>query len=124
MAKQVIILERQGPGSFRVALWAPVPAERQRFYVNAAAVSAFKDATQAETDAIRAGQVAEKVDILSVSGAPNQATLDAAAERAFADWNRDVQNDNPWARYGTFFDPTAGGWNRRTVAVITPPVDK
>ena len=67
MAQTIIILDQEGLPSdlnYRVAFWLDVPMARQRFYANAAAVSAFVDATAAELAALKAEHGATTMDQL------------------------------------------------------------
>ncbi len=112
MAKKIIILERlsEGDTGFRYALWAIVPATRQSFYANAAFQSQYKSASAAETTALQAGQVAEKVGtiVLSASPAPTLASVQTELVNRFNTFQNNVTNVNQWNQYGAFWDGT--GW--------------
>jgi hypothetical protein len=122
MARQIIVLERIDPDNaginrFRVAYWLTVPAARQSFYANAAAVSAVKDGsvTQAETDALRNGSVLEQ--IVDFQAQPGR-TLAQVQSDLVADYAR-VQaalnaNAGLYQRYGSYYDGTA--WTVKNIA--------
>ena len=111
-AKQVIILDKQSPGRFKVALWADVPTARQPFYADTDKVSEWTGATVSDNDALKAGQVVERVittALLPSAGIPEVKT---ALENQWADFQVDINSENPWNRYGTFWNGTswtAGG---------------
>lgn len=114
--KEIIILEQVkrdgGAIELRYAMWATVPAARQPFYANAAFVSAYKDADTNETTALRNGSVTEKVATGTWPSGTSSATIRTNLESIWAAFNTDVQNNNPWNRYGSFWDGTtwtAGG---------------
>lgn len=114
MPKRIIVLERdtERPISLRFVLWADVPVARQAFFADANKVSAYLGATQPETDALRAGQVAELVDTLRLPQGTSLANIRAALITAFNRWQSVVTNDNAYDFYGTFWDGstwTAGG---------------
>ena len=111
--KKVIILERLEDGrSFRYALWADVPAARQSFYREAGKKSQWTGASLVENAAIEAGQVIEKVDVISREGA----AVDIQREllTRWQEFQQEVNRRNPWVRYGVFCDGvvwTGGGIN-------------
>ena len=115
--KQIIILDRldlPSDNSFRYALWAAVPVSRQSFYANATAVSAWSGASTAENTAIQAGQIVEKVDHFSAPAGTTIAQIQAILIAAWNVWQNHITNENPWSRYGTFFDGTT--WTAAGVA--------
>ncbi len=117
MARKIIILERVNIPSdqdFRVAFWLDVPAARQPFHANPAAVSAVKDATQAEVDAIKAGAVVEETHVVPARSNATQAALLAALVTRYNARQAEFTARNPWARYGSFWDGSA--WTAVTVA--------
>lgn len=118
MAQSIILLDQAGlpsDATYRVVFWLDVPAARQRFYANAAAKSAFLDASQAELDAIRAGQIVEVVEpIVRVAGTP-MATVKRAARDRIAALQSDLNAQNPFNRYGTRWAQDSG-WVDVTVA--------
>jgi hypothetical protein len=117
MARKIIILDRINMPSdqdFRVAFWLDVSAPRQPFHANPAAVSAVKDATVAELDAIKAGAVVEEIVTVPARANVNQATLLAALVTRYTARQAEFTARNPWARYGSFWDGSA--WTGVTVA--------
>lgn len=111
MAKRVIVLDRNdgSPVSFRVAYWFPVAAARQSYYARAGAKSAWKDATQAENDAIAAGQVFEVVEPHEIPAGANLAQIEAELEAIWTAKNTAFANSNVPNRYGSFWDGV--DWN-------------
>lgn len=120
MTQAIIIMEQTGMPSdlnYNVLFWLDVPAARQAYYAKkqAAALSAYPFAIQAEIDAIRAGQIVEVVEsIPRVVGTP-LATVKQAARDRLAALQSDLNTNNPYNRYGTRW--TQGiGWTDVTVA--------
>lgn len=123
ITKRVIILERlspQTPGptesiQFRYLMWADVPAARQPFYAQkqAAMVSAWKDAAQADTTALQSGAVTEFVDIIPVAPGTSLVSVEALLQSIWTAFQARITAENPWQRYGSFMDTTntwtAGG---------------
>lgn len=114
MAQTIIFMEQTGMPSdlnYRVVFWLDVPAARQAYYAKkqAASVSAYREASQAETDAIRAGQIIEVVETIPrVAGTPLSTVKQAARDRLSA-LQADLLANNPFNRYGTRWTQ-AGGW--------------
>ena len=106
MAKRVIVLEKQGPGQFRVAYWLAVPASRQPFYANPAATSQWKDASGAEVAQLQSGEVREVVETYSSEGAPTLSLVQAAFEERWTNLQAETTVYNPWLRYGSYWDGT------------------
>lgn len=120
MTQAIIIMEQTGLPSdlnYKVLFWLDVPSARQPYYAKrqAAAVSAYPFAIQAEIDAIRAGQIVEVVEpIPRVAGTPLATVKQAARDRLTA-LQSDLNANNPYNRYGTRW--TQGvGWVDVTVA--------
>lgn len=117
MAQSIILLDQEGMPSdlnYRVAFWLDVPAERQRFYANPAATSAFLDASAADLAALKAGQIAEVVETISrAAGTPMTAVKQAARDRLAA-LQSALNRDNRFNRYGTRWTQ-GGGWTDVTV---------
>lgn len=117
MARKIIILDRVNLPSdqdYRVAFWLDVAPSRQTFYANASAVSAVKDATQAEVDAIKAGAVVEEIVQVPARAGLGQSALLAALATRYNDRQAEFTARNPWARYGSYWDGSA--WTAVTVA--------
>lgn len=111
MAKQIIILDKLDNGRYRYALWATVPVARQAFYANASAKSIWKDAGASELTALQNGSVVEFSDVLAVDGL-TIGQAETQLQAAFTAFQTAISNNNPWLRYGSFFDGTswtAGG---------------
>lgn len=110
MAKRVIVLNRvkDAPGvTFRVALWAVVPAARQRFYANASETSAWLDAAAGEIMALQNGSVVEQVETIQWPTGTAIATIQADLAARWTAWQAEV-NVNLYDRYGTFNDSVTG----------------
>lgn len=115
MARKIIILDQVGEtGDFRVVFWLDVPVARQRFYANAAAKSAFLDATTDETTALQTGAVTEVVERFNRPFGGTLAALRTALIARQAALQADVTNNNPWNRYGSSYDGTT--WTAVAVA--------
>ncbi len=115
MAKQIIILERTDEPSdlnFNVVFWPVVPSARVAFYADALKTSRFKDISAQELTDLRAGsfiEIYEKVSFIAGTTL-NNIRVDLAAR--FNRHQNDLNNQNPFVRYGTFYDGsswTAGG---------------
>ena len=115
MAKKIIILERDlSPGltNFRYALWVDVPAARQSFYAGDDEESEYKDANALELAALRAGSVVELVEEMSFSSCKDIEQVLVELTERFKLAQEEIDADNPWDRYGTFWDGdtwTVGG---------------
>lgn len=108
---RVIILDRTTTG-IRYAMWADVPAARQPFYVDAAKVSAWKDALPADNTALQLGQVVEKVDTQLPEPGAGVARIRSLLQEQWARCQAEIDAANPWDKYGTSWDGTswaAGG---------------
>ena len=109
MAKQIIVLEKHGPGSFSIAYWLTVPAARVSFYAVPEAVSQWAGASQAENDSIAAGQVKERIESFSVQGTlPPLADIQTALLANWTKYQAELDADNKWTQYGMFYD--GGVW--------------
>lgn len=112
MAKQIIILERPDVNRFTVAFWLAVPAERQPFYADPAARSAYLQASSLELSALQSGAVVERVKDIALPAAASISMVQAALVTEFTRLQAEVTALNKWNRYGTFYDGanwTAGG---------------
>lgn len=113
MATKVIILETVSAAdsrSIRYAMWADVPAARQKFYANPAFVSAYLDASAGELALLRSGAVVERVTQEMLDG--NNAAIRTALQARFTAFQAEITALNNWAKYGSTFDGTtwtAGG---------------
>ena len=112
MAKRVIILEQLDTRTYRYALWVNVPVPRQPFYAKSGAISAWTGASVAENAAIASGAVAEHVDHFNVPEGTGLPAVRALLETQWQGFQARITADNPWVRYGTFWDGiswTTGG---------------
>lgn len=117
MARKVIQLEQVGlpsDASYRFAYWLDIPAARQTFYANANAVSAVKDATVAELNAIKAGAILEEIVEFSRPVGTLIATIRQDAVQAYNARQLVINRDNSYNRYGSFYDGT--GWTNVSIA--------
>jgi len=114
---QIIQLERTGMPSdnnFRMAFWLDVEPERQAFYANPAATSAFKGITTTELDAIKSGAVVEVIETIDRPAGGTLAEFRAEAQLRLTRLQNELTNRNPYNRYGTRFNGTS--WTTVTVA--------
>lgn len=111
MARLKIIILETEPGKVNYALWADVPAARQRFYADASKVSVWKDALAADNTALQNGSVVERVFSEDISRGAASAPLRAFLEARAQDFQTKINAHNPWSRYGTTYDTAwvAGG---------------
>lgn len=113
MAKSIIVLENSPKGRIRAAFWLSVPIARQPFYANAAATSAYKNATGPEIAALTNGSVKEEVGEFVVGGMTN-GQIRTMLENELTARQAVVNAHNPWTRYGTFFE--SNSWTNGGVA--------
>lgn len=97
----VIVLDKVGPLQYRYAMWADVPASRQRFYASTGAGSAWKDATSGDIANLQSGAVVEKVDVYNVLSTDNVASVESILQLTWQSFQSGVTNANPWVFYGT-----------------------
>ena len=86
-----------------------MPTARQPYFANAEATSAYKEAPQADLDALKAGQYVEVVRE-SPFGGMNVAQIKAWLIEAQAAFQTKVTADagwNPWKRYATRWNGSA-----------------
>ena len=110
--KRIIILEKKlssaTQNSFNYLFWADVPLTHQIKYIQPATfVSAYVDATTTELNALRTGTIAERVDILSFSPGESVPSIKATLVKRFNQFQSEVNGDETWKFYGTFFDGTS-----------------
>jgi hypothetical protein len=106
--KRIIVLDNDGSGRFRVLYWAAVPAGREARWLAAKGnptESAWDGASAAENTAIAAGEVVEFAESYSKQGA-DLPSAQADLEVRWQQIQDDVTNNNPWNRYGSFWDDT------------------
>jgi hypothetical protein len=106
---QIIALDRPtrtDPNSFRYVLWADVPVERQRFFAQPDAVSAWLDALPADNAALASGAVTEIVGTIQIPAGAGLAQIKTFLQSRHAAFQDEITNNNLWVRYGTTFDGT------------------
>lgn len=114
--KKIIILAAV-PGSaqgYRYALWAAVPATRVPFYANPNFVSAWKDISGPELQDLRLGNFTERVETFNNETPQNLAAVKAQLEARWTAFQAEIDERNPWDRYGSFFENTS--WTNGGVA--------
>ena len=104
MAKRVIILDQLDTRTYRYALWADVPPPRQPFYAKPGAVSVWTGASAAENAALASGAIVEHVDQFNVPAGTPIADVRALLQTQWQGFQDRITADNPWVRYGTFWD--------------------
>lgn len=115
MAKQIIVLERLDEPSdlnFNVAFWLVVPGTRTAFYADATKTSLYKDISAQELSDLRAGLFTEKVQKVSYLSGQPLAFIRNDLQVKFTNLQNELNNQNPFVRYGTYFDGnswTTGG---------------
>lgn len=123
--RRIIVLEmepRDDSGvHVRYALWANVPAARQPFWQGrqgASFTSSVADGSvsASELTALQSGAVVERTVESEWPPGTTIAFVQSALKQAATDWQVFVNNYNPWARYGTFFDDSTNSWNVKSVA--------
>src|SRR5882757_4442378 len=92
--------------TYRVALWADVPAARQSFYANANLKSAWINATAADNTALQNGSLTEKVITQRVPSGATLPQIEAALQVIQQSFQAQVTAFNPWVRYGSTWDGT------------------
>ena len=114
-AKRIIIGKRLSTlsMSYEYILWADVPAGNQLAYRNPAAVSAYENATAAELQAIRDGQVTEKAESFKASLGTSLATMQAVLEAKWTALQNSITAETPWDEYGRYWS-NVPAWNATT----------
>ena len=111
MAQTIIILGQTGMPSdlnYRVAFWLDVPAERQAFYANAAALSAVIGISAPDLAAIRSGAIREVVEVIPRPVGTPLGTVKQAARDRLQALQSELNRDNQFNRYGTRWTQGAG----------------
>lgn len=124
MARKIIVLDQPGLPSdltYRVAFWLTVPASRQPFFADLQAtfksqVIGTAKPSQAELDAIHAGQIIEQVVTVPFTLGTSLASITAQLVTLYqtAQAQSDTAQFNQWNRYGSSWDGTS--WTPVTVA--------
>jgi hypothetical protein len=111
-AKRIIVLDKTGPSSFNYLLWADVPAGREAMWLERQGnptASVWQGASAAENTAISTGTVVEQREDISKPGA-SQPDMEAEVETRWNIFQNRVTTENPWNRYGTYWDDSEV-WN-------------
>lgn len=108
MAKRIIVLDKLGPGSFKILYWLNIQAARQPFYAKPGAISIWPGASTPENAAIASGAIRERVETFSAEGTPGLAVVQAALEAQWTTFQAEQDATNPYLRYGSFFDDGTG----------------
>ena len=109
MAKKIIVLDKTNQtGYFELTYlyWLDVPVNQQALRANAGVVSAYKDATQAEIDALKAGQVVEVSNTSSFANGTAVNAIKAALSSGYTQAQDMIDNSPQWNYYGTYWDGT------------------
>jgi len=117
MARQIIILNQPGLPSdlrYRVCFWLSVPQSRWPYYANPEFTTQFLGASAAEITALQQGQVWEQVEDVPFQKGTGMAAIATALEKRYAELQDFITNQNPWNRYGSYYDGTS--WTQVTVA--------
>jgi hypothetical protein len=117
LARQIIILDQPGLPSdlrYNVCFWLTVPAARQQFNADATFKSRVIGLSAGELTALQAGQVLERVEEFSFAVGTGFPAISNALVTRFTTLQQAVNNQNPWNRYGSFYDGTS--WTQVTVA--------
>lgn len=110
-AKKIVILDRISPKRFRYVMWFDVPAARQAFYAQVGKVSQWTGASAQENADLASGAVVEKSGETALEG--TVAEVMAMLQSQWQETQNEINNFNPWVRYGTFWDGTS--WNNAGV---------
>jgi len=108
MAKRIILLNKLDNtiGPVKIALWADVPVNRQAAFASPGLKSVWAGASQAENDAIAAGQVTELVTwVLPTFNATIQ-DLSQLAQDKWQQFQDQITNNTIMFKPGTYFDGT------------------
>ena len=110
MAKKIIILERIGEPSdysFNALFWLDIPTTRQGFYIDANATSAYKGATTQEIQDIKDGKIKEVSIACNYLVGTTFAQIKADLISKYTDLQNNLNNSNPFVKYGTYWDGSA-----------------
>lgn len=112
MAQAIIVLDQTGMPSdlnYRVAFWLDVPAARQAFYADPAAVSTVMDISADDLAAIRSGAIVEVVETIPRPAGTALNVVKQAARDRLPALQTEFNRDNRFNRYGTRWTQ-ATGW--------------
>jgi len=102
------------PSSYTFALWADVPAARQRFYANPNAKSAWLDATSQDNLNLQGGEVVETIVTQRVPAGTSISQMQVFMQSVWSSYQAQINAANPWVRYGSTWDGTT--WSIVTTA--------
>ena len=105
---RVVILDQtlDDVNTYRFMMWADVPAARQQYYANASAKSAWNGATAADNTNLQNGSVVEQVTVQRIPAGTGVAQIENFLQNAWTNFQNNVNNSNPWLRYGSTWDGT------------------
>jgi len=101
----IIILEKH-TDDFSCAMWADVPAARQSRYADQNKVSAWSGALAADNTNLKNGVVAERVTTQRTPSGASVAQIQAFLQDQWTAYQAEINNYNPWVRYGSTWDGT------------------
>ena len=106
--KKIIILERLGTlNDCNYCFWLTVPATRQAFYANPDAMSSYKNASTQELQDIKDGKVKEVTGYKTYEASTTIAQVKADLISKYNDAQSEIDNYNPWIKYGSYWDGTS-----------------
>jgi hypothetical protein len=106
---RVIILDKSldDPDTFNLIFWVDVPAARQQFYADANKVSAWRNATTPDNDALKSGAVVEKSGTTRHVKGTNMAQVQIDIQTQWQAYQDYVNASNPWQRQDSTWDGTS-----------------
>lgn len=112
MPRMRVIILGQDPinvNTYNVLYWADVPAARQPFYANSAAVSAWAQATTVDNQNLQSGAVVESATVQTFPAGTVIGTIETYLQNEWSKYQAYINNFNPWIHYGSTWDGTT--WN-------------
>lgn len=107
-AKRIVVLDRdQNAPIFRVLFWAVVPAVRQVFHAAPDLTSAWVGASAEENAELASGAMKEVIETISIQPGATLAQMQAQLEARWAAFQAEVNAENRYLRYGTYWDGSA-----------------
>jgi hypothetical protein len=102
----VIVLDQHPDdlNTYRVVLWADVPAARQSHYANASATSAWSGATGADNTNLQNGSVVESVVTQRIPAGSTLPQIEGFLQNLWQQYQTFITNNNLWQRYGSTWD--------------------
>ena len=104
----VIVLDQHAddPNTYNVILWGDVPPARQSRYANANAKSAWSGATAADNTNLQTGVMVEQLFSQRIPAGTPLPQIETFLQNAWQNFQNQINNTNPWVRYGTTWDGT------------------